>query len=81
MFLLIALVVTLALLAVGVPHLWLRLSAMQAAQARLAAISAIVPAQTFLAELRGHRARLFFAGAGDEQAAADSRRRRNGSAS
>ncbi|WP_157651224.1 methyl-accepting chemotaxis protein [Dechloromonas denitrificans] len=71
LFLLIALVVTLALLAVGVPHLWLRLSAMQAAQARLAAISAIVPAQAFLADLRGHRSRLFFAGVGDASAAAD----------
>ncbi len=70
-FVTIGLVFTLAFLAVALPHLLLRWEARQAAEARLEAIRLSEPARQLLRELRQHRARLFFAGAGDAQAATD----------
>ncbi|RIX43042.1 MAG: methyl-accepting chemotaxis protein [Rhodocyclales bacterium GT-UBC] len=68
LFLLIGGLVGLAFLAVAVPHLYLRLAAMQAAESRLAALHAVEPMQVFLGDLRRQRAQLFWAGAGDDAA-------------
>jgi methyl-accepting chemotaxis protein len=68
LFVLIGAIVTVAFLAVAVPHVNLRLEAMLAAESRLAALSAVQPLQIFLGDLRGQRARLFWAGAGDAAA-------------
>lgn len=71
LFILIGLVAALAFLAVAVPHVLLRLEAMQTAAARLAALNQVQPLQTLLGDLRQRRLQLFLAGAGDSAAAAD----------
>jgi methyl-accepting chemotaxis protein len=47
------------------------LGGMRAVESRLAALRQLEPARQQLVDLRRHRARLFFAGAGDESNAAD----------
>ena len=71
LFMAIALVFTIAFLAVALPHLLLRWAAMQAVETRLASLGQLEAPRQLLADLRQHRARLFLAGAGDARAAAD----------
>lgn len=69
LFILIALVFALAFVAVAWPHLMLRWQAMRSVEARLEVIRQTQPGRSFSDELAAHRARLFFAGAGDAGAA------------
>ena len=71
LFVVIGALFSLAFLAVALPPLLVRWEAMQAADSRLAALRQLEPARQQLVDLRRHRARLFFAGAGDAASAAD----------
>ncbi|MDP2880146.1 MAG: methyl-accepting chemotaxis protein [Azonexus sp.] len=71
LFILIGLVFVAAFLTVSVPHLVLRWEAMRGAESGLEAIRQTVATRQLLSDLQGHRARLFFAGAGDAAANAD----------
>ena len=68
LFALIALVFTLAFMAIALPYLLLRVDAMQMAEGRLVALNSVQPVRKTLSELRQHREYLFFAGAGDIKA-------------
>ena len=71
LFILIGLVFVAAFLIISVPHLVLRWEAMRGAESGLEAIRQTVATRQLLSDLQGHRARLFFAGAGDAAANAD----------
>lgn len=71
LFILIGLLSTGAFLAVAVPHLALRLATMQAADARLAAMTQGERLRDVLAGLQARRRQLFLAGAGDAAALAE----------
>ena len=71
LFVVIGALFSLAFLAVALPPLLVRWEAMQAVESRLAALRQLEPVRQQLVDLRRHRARLFFAGAGDESNAAD----------
>jgi methyl-accepting chemotaxis protein len=71
LFVLIGLIFSLAFMAVALPQLNARWQAMQAVDARLAAIRDTATARNLVSQLQAHRARLFFSGAGDAAATAE----------
>lgn len=71
LFVLIGLVFIAAFLSAALPHLHLRWQAMRSVETRLVALEKTEPLLRQIDSLRQHRARLFFAGAGDVAAGKD----------